>query len=77
MSIEKIKVAALNVLIDYMGIGAEFLMEDVMDEVRKTPHFERDPKIFEMYFFLALKKVLPPEIPFEKVKNATLKALRP
>lgn len=76
MTVEKIRTAAIQVLVEYMGIGAEFAVDDAMDEINKTLNFERDPKFFEMYFFVALKKLLPPEVPFAKVKDATLKALK-
>jgi hypothetical protein len=77
MTVEKIRAAAIKVLVDYMGIGAEFVVDDAMDLVTKTITFERDPKFFEMYFFVSLGKLLPPEVPFDKVKEATLKALKP
>lgn len=76
MTVEKIRTAAIQVLVEYMGIGAEFAVDDAMDEISKTLNFERDPKFFEMYFFVALKKMLPPEVPFEKVKDEILKALK-
>jgi hypothetical protein len=77
MTVEKIRAAAIKVLVDYMGIGAEFVVDDAMDLVTKTITFERDPKFFEMYFFVSLGKLLPPEVPYDKVKEATLKALKP
>ncbi len=77
MTVEKIRAAAIKVLVEYMGIGAEFVVEDAMDLVKKTITFERDPKFFEMYFFVSLGKLLPPEVPYDKVKEATLKALNP
>jgi hypothetical protein len=77
MTVEKIRAAAIKVLVEYMGIGAEFVVDDAMDLVTKTITFERDPKFFEMYFFVSLGKLLPPEVPFDKVKEATLKALKP
>ena len=77
MTVEKIRASAIEVLIEYMGIGAEFVVDDAMDEVRKMITFERDPKFFEMFFFVSLSKMLPPELPFEKIKTATLKALKP
>ena len=77
MTIEKIRSAAIKVLVEYMGIGAEFVVDDAMDLVTKTITFERDPKFFEMYFFVSLGKLLPPEVPYDKVKEATIKALKP
>ena len=77
MTVEKIRTAAIKVLVEYMGIGAEFVVDDAMDSVKKTITFERDPKFFEMYFFVCLGKLLPPEVPYDKVKEATLKALKP
>jgi hypothetical protein len=76
MTVEKIRAAAIKVLVDYMGIGAEFVVDDAMDSVRKTITFERDPKFFEMYFFVCLGKMLPPEVPYDKVKDAVTKLLR-
>ena len=76
MTVEKIRAAAIKVLVEYMGIGAEFAVDDAMDEVKKTITFERDPKFFEMYFFVQLGKFLPPEIPYDKVKDAVAKLLR-
>jgi hypothetical protein len=77
MTVEKIRAAAIKVLIEYMGIGAEFVVDDAMDEIKKTITFERDPKFFEMYFFVCLGKLLPPEVPYDKVKDAVTKMLRP
>ena len=77
MTVEKIRAAAIKVLVEYMGIGAEFVVDDAMDMVTKTITFQRDPKFFEMYFFVSLGKLLPPEVPYDKVKEATLKALKP
>jgi hypothetical protein len=76
MTVAKIRAAAIKILVEYMGIGAEFVVDDAMDLVKKTITFERDPKFFEMYFFVCLGKLLPPEVPYDKVKEATLKALK-
>jgi hypothetical protein len=76
MTVEKIRTAAIKVLVDYMGIGAEFVVDDAMELVTKTITFERDPKFFEMYFFVCLGKILPPEVPYDKVKDAVTKLLR-
>lgn len=76
MTVAKIRAAAIKVLIDYMGIGAEFVVDDAMDATNKTITFERDPIFFEMYFFVCLGKMLPPEVPYDKVKNAVTKLLR-
>lgn len=77
MTVVQIRAAAIKVLIEYMGIGAEFVVDDALDGIKKTITFERDPKFFEMYFFVCLGKLLPPEVPYDKVKDAITKAIKP
>jgi hypothetical protein len=75
MADKKFRAAAITVVAEYMGIGAEFVVDDAFDEVGKNAAFARDPKLAEMYFFVCLGKLLPPEVPYAKVKETILKAM--
>jgi hypothetical protein len=74
MAIEQLRAAAVTAIAEYMGIAAEFVVDDAMEEVVKNAAFARDPKLQEMYFFVCLGKLLPPEVPYAKIKEAVLKA---
>jgi hypothetical protein len=76
MAHEKLTAVAIEVVAEYIGIAAEFVVEDAIVEVEKNPAFAQDPKLYEMYFFVCLGKLLPPEAPYGKVKEAILKALQ-
>jgi hypothetical protein len=74
MAHEALKAAAVAALAEYVGVAAEFFVEDAFDDVAKNAAFNRDPKLQEMYFFVCLGKLLPPEVPYATLKTAILKA---
>jgi hypothetical protein len=75
MAHEALKAAAVAALAEYMGIAAEFVVDDAFDDVAKNNAFNKDPKLQEMYFFVCLGKLLPPEVPYAKLKIVIVKAL--
>jgi hypothetical protein len=75
MAHEALRAAAVAALTDYMGIAAAFLVDDAFDEVAKSTAFNKDPKLQEMYFFVCLGKLLPPEVPYATLKMAITKAV--
>jgi hypothetical protein len=75
MAHEKLRAAAITAVAEYIGIAAEFVVDDAFEEVDKNTAFARDPRLYEMYFFVCLGKLLPPEAPYSKVKEAIVKAM--
>jgi hypothetical protein len=71
---DKFRTVAIAQVAEYMGIAAEFVVDDAIVEVAKNPAFAADPELQKMYFFVCLGKLLPPEVPYQKVKEAILKA---
>jgi hypothetical protein len=74
MANEVLRAAAIAALAEYMGAAAEFVVDDAFDDVAKSAAFNRDPKLQEMYFFVCLGKLLPPEVPYATLKMAITKA---
>lgn len=76
MATEPLRTVAIDVLAEYIGIGAQFVVDDAFDDVAKNAAFARDPKLSEMYFFVCMGKLLPPEVPYGRVKEAILKIMQ-
>ncbi len=74
MAHEALRVAAVKALSEYMGIAAEFVVDDAFEDVTKNPAFAKDPKLQEMYFFVCLGKHLPVSVPYATLKQAIIKA---
>ena len=51
MSDDKLRKIAVDVLADYMGIAAEFAVDDALDEANKNPAFAANADTKKMYFF--------------------------
>jgi hypothetical protein len=69
---DKLRQAAISVLSDYMGVAAEFVVDDAWDEVEKTVGASASASA-ALFFFSALGKQLPPEVPYLKVKESIAK----
>lgn len=74
MSFDKFRDASVSVLVEHVGIAAKFLVQRAMNEVEQLHPYAADPKLFEMYFFVHLSQLLPPEVPYVRVKAAIYKA---
>jgi hypothetical protein len=74
MAHEALRAAAITALSEYMGIAAEFVVDDAFDDVAKNPAFAKDPKLQEMYFFVCLGKHISPSVPYATLKSAIVKA---
>jgi hypothetical protein len=70
----KLREAAIKAVAEYMGVAAEFVVDDAFVDVEKNTAFAGNPDHQQMYFFVCLGKQLPPEVPYAKVKEAILKA---
>jgi hypothetical protein len=75
MAHEALRLAAITALAEYVGVAAEFFVDDAFDDVTKNAAFNKDPKLQEMYFFVCLGKRLPPEVSYAVLKMAITKAL--
>ena len=71
---EKLRQAAIDAVAEYMGVAAEFVVDDAIVEVNKNTAFAGKSEYQDMYFFVCLGKQLPPEVPYARVKEAILKA---
>ncbi len=71
---EKLRTAAIAAVAEYVGIAAEFIVDDAFEDVQKSPAFAGKPGLEDMYFFVCLGKQLPPVVPYAKVKAAIIKA---
>jgi hypothetical protein len=69
----KLRQAAIDAVAEYMGVAAEFVVDDALDDVAKNAAFEGKDEYQQMYFFVCLGKYMPPEVPYAKVKEAILK----
>jgi hypothetical protein len=60
-------------LAEYMGVAAEFVIEDVMAvvEANKSMHFNLSTRY--MFFFSTLQEHLPPDVPFAQLKSTIAK----
>lgn len=70
----QIRKAAIAAVAEYMGVAAEFVVDDALAEVQLNTAFADKPEFQHMYFFVCLGKQLPPEVPYAKVKEAIMKA---
>jgi hypothetical protein len=74
MAHEELRAAAVKAVAEYMGIAAEFVVDDAFVEVAKNTAFAGNPDLEKMYFFVCLGKILPPEVPYQRVKEVVLKS---
>lgn len=75
MSFDKFRDASVSVLVEHVGIASQFLVQRAIHEVEQIHPYTTDPKLFEMYFFVHLSRLLPPEVPYAHVKAAVYKAI--
>lgn len=75
MSFDKFRDATAAVLVEHVGIAAKFLVQRAINEVEQIHPYATDPMLYEMYFFVHLSRLLPPEVPYAYVKAAVYKAL--
>jgi hypothetical protein len=75
MTHETLRSTAITALAEYVGVAAEFFVEDAMDEMAKNQAFSKNPKLQEMYFFVCLGKLLPTDVPYATLKIAITKAI--
>ena len=71
----KLREVAITAVAEYMGVAAEFVVDDALQDVQSNASFSGKPDLQQMYFFVALGKQLPPTVPYAKVKEAITKAL--
>jgi hypothetical protein len=71
---EKLRQAAITAVAEYLGVAAEFVVDDAIAEVNKNTAFAGKSEYQDMYFFVCLGKQLPPEVPYARVKEAVVKA---
>jgi hypothetical protein len=71
----KLRETAIQAVAEYMGVAAEFVVDDALVDVKANTAFAGKPEYQQMYFFVALGKQLPPNVPYAKVKEAITKAL--
>jgi hypothetical protein len=69
----KLRDAAISAVTEYMGVAAEFVVDDAFAEVSKNTAFANQPEYQQMYFFVCLGKQLPAGVPYSKIKEAILK----
>jgi hypothetical protein len=69
----KLRQAAIDAVAEYMGVAAEFVVDDAFADVEKNVAFAGKEEYQQMYFFVCLGKHLPPEVPYAKVKEAIVK----
>jgi hypothetical protein len=71
----QLRPVAINAVAQYMGVAAEFVVDDALAELAKAEAFSGKEEYQHMYFFVCLGKQLPPEVPYVKIKETILKAL--
>jgi hypothetical protein len=70
----QLRQAAIEAVAEYMGIAAEFVVDDALADVEKNTAFSGKEDLRQMYFFVCLGKQLPPDVPYARIKEAILKA---
>ena len=73
---KRLRTAAIAAVSEYMGIAAEFVVDDALAEVDQFAAVSKNSDNHALHFFAALAKQLPPEVPYASVKSAILKSLR-
>lgn len=73
---KKLRTAAIAAVSEYMGIAAEFVVDDALAEVERFAAASKNSDNHALHFFASLAKQLPPEVPYASVKNTILNALR-
>jgi hypothetical protein len=74
MAHEKLRAAAVEAVAEYMGIAAEFVVDDALQEVMASAAFAGKQDMQQMFFFVCLGKRLPPEVPYATVKQRIIKS---
>jgi hypothetical protein len=71
----KLRDTAITAVAEYMGVAAEFVVDDALADVEANTAFAGKPEYQQMYFFVALGKQMPNSVPYAKVKEVITKAL--
>ncbi len=69
----ELKIIATTVLLDYVGVAAQFIVDDAIKEVSNMPSISGKKVLEEVVFYHALASLLPPELPFEKIRSEIAK----
>jgi hypothetical protein len=71
----QLKAVSIAVLLEYVGIAAEFIVSDALKEVANMPTIAGKQILEEVVFFHALATQLPPELPFDQIRAEITKKL--
>ena len=72
---KKFREVAIAVVSDYMGVAAEFVVDDAIAATLAEKSFAARPDLQYVLFFSHLGKGLPREAPFSAMKTNIAKAL--
>ena len=75
MQNEKLRAVSIAVITEYLGVAAEFVVDDAIDDVAKNPAIDGKPDFEMLYFFVCLGKHLPKEVPYSVIKTAITEKL--
>jgi hypothetical protein len=73
-ALQRLRLAAISVLREHMGVAAEFAVDDAIADVQKNAAFSASDDLAKRYFFICLTKQLPVGVPFLTIKEQILKA---
>lgn len=66
---KKIRDAAIAVVSEYIGVAAEFVVDDAIDATVAEKALSDLPRMQLLLFFRNLENELPPEVPFLAVRK--------
>ena len=72
---KKFREVAISVISDYMGVAAEFVVDDAIAATLADKSFSARPDLQHILFFSCLGKQLPPDAPYLAMKAKIAKAL--
>lgn len=74
---DKVVAVATQVLVEYLGVSAQFLVEDAIAMCIRPGQLGADSEELQLSAFLIhLSERLPPDLPAHKIRDAILKKCR-
>ena len=65
---KKFREVAIDIISDYMGVAAEFVVDDAIAATMADKSFSARPELHHILFFSCLAKQLPPDAPYSVIK---------
>ncbi len=73
MSRQTLSLKLTTIYKEYLGVAAEFVIEDAFALIDAHPEWRAHPQLLRGQFLIALERVTPPEVPYSQLRTAIAK----